>query len=153
MQRKPPRMELKEPYESLRRYDHAKSKVAPYIVIALLIIALPIFIYDYFNLFRFHTDRAVLFCVGGAEKTIRVMHEQNIEDLKLFYDDPLEFEKLSEKRKQQFSTSIFELDPCQDGYLYSANTKGARKMKFISQYTNGNTTVYVLDRFVEEIPK
>ena len=142
-------MTLKEPFQSLKEFDDVQNRVAPYIVITLILIAIPIVIYNYFNLFRFHTDPAIVFCNIEKEKRIGVTHEIYTDELELFYNDPLTFEKLSSTDKQYFYDSVFELDSCQTGYLFSNKINSSRKLKFINKYTDGSQTVYVLDEFVE----
>lgn len=143
-------MELKEPYQTLKEFEDAKSKIAPYIVIALVIIICPIVFYNYFNLFRFHTEQTTVFCKYPQEKRIGVTNKSYIEELELFYNDPLTFEKLSNSDKQYFKNAIFDLDSCQTGYLFSSKINSSRKLKFINKYTDASETVYILDKFVEK---
>jgi hypothetical protein len=143
-------MRLKEPYQTLKEIIDVENRIVPYIVIAPVVIAIPIIIYNYFNLFRLHTEQATVFCSSAQEKKIGVTSELYTEELELFYNDPLAFERLSSIDKQYFHDAIFDLDSCEVGYLFSGKINGSRKLKFMNKYTDGSQTVYVLDKFVRK---
>lgn len=123
-------MELKEPYETIRKVNKFENRIAPYIIIAILLVSVPIIIYNYFNLFSYFTEPAVVFCNVSLEKNQRigVTSERFIDILLLFYGDPSKLEEFTENERQHFYNAVYKLDSCEEGYLFSKEHDGIRKL-------------------------
>lgn len=133
--------------EDIKAYYDFQDRIIPYFVVAIVIVAIPLSIYSYFNLFTLHSQKVKVFCSAEKER-IGVTSTREITNLKLYFNEPEKFVQFSESQKKAFLNAKVELDQCEEGYLFSGYTKGVKKVKFIDSITNRTLTVYLLEDYI-----
>ncbi len=128
--------------ETVDEYYRIQGQIVIVLVPLIFIIATPIVIYNYFNLFRFHKQKVELNCNQNL-LDLAIKDPAFVNHLYSYAFYPNEFNKISKEEKELFDKNTIEIKNCQVGWITSYKSDFLLKILIINKYTDDEFAVYV----------